>query len=1310
MNKIIILLLSLFFAASLHSVNAGVTKKVIIFVEGNYDLTSYATAEGRQLANLLGHFETTTTIKGVNKYAAHDINDYDYIFYIGYHQSNHVPAAFLQDITTTNKSVIWINNGFLEFSESKNTQKQYGFKVTQFDKTSGFDHVRSGNKLFTKGIPDINLIQISDKKIVQVLATAFSSRTKKETPYIVKSGNLLYISDSPFQTSTETDRYLLFADMLHDILNEPHQEAHQAIIRIEDVTAMDDPDKLRDIADILSERNIPFLVGVVPFYVNPSEGMRVSLSEKPEVVDALKYMVENGGTIVMHGVTHQYRGISTDDFEFWDGMSKKPIKDENEADITHKLEMGIEELMKNGLFPVLWETPHYTASFLTYQTVSKFFSTAIEQRLSIEDADYSQYFPYIIQKDQFGQKIYPENLGYVPLNPNFDTSKTYVKRILDNARVNLNVRDGFASCFFHSFLNLNLLISLVDGIQEMGFTFIDVCQQKNWVKTKDRVILTGSQSYTIQLNNSFLNEAYYDKNGDLFKRETSDDRIIGDVSKTITLEPGQIYKAEPIEYHIKELSSGEKLLQSIKNNLQQLSPKEKKWREAKVCIYWNQYARGASYNDQASLASVFNSVNIIVDTVFMGQKFDPLSCNLLIVPFTTADYLKPAEIDQIVQYVKSGGNLITDRKNNLIEKLDIKFTKAEIKLRLIRDNHFPQEHIAWKYSQLADKFNYSSDDEVFCEDASTGSAVVLGKMFGKGKLIYFNTAFDPYSKLGYSQYPYILDYVKEYLDLDPVFKRENLEVYFEPGFRQNSSIENLIKQWVKKGIRIVHVAGWHQYPKYTYDYKRLINLAHANGILVIAWIEPPQVSQKFWNQHPEWREKNYKGDDISAGWRKPVALTDEKCLKTVLNEYTKFLEAYDWDGVNIGELYFDSDHSFSKPEFYSPMHPSVRKEVMKKYGFDPVSLFNTSSEFYWKTNHFARECMTRYRIDKIAYLHERVLQCLSEIAAKKKGFQIIITTMDSYGSPELKEILGINIDKIIALQKKYNFLLQVEDPSNKWSTDPTRYEAMGKFYREKTGDANKILLDLNILSLREKDEVTPFPTLIQTGIESYQLIKSTALGASRFTIYSESSTNPQDLSMFSYASAADVKYSYIDNGYEVNTPRSFVLKLPNAIKIIHIDNKPVIGSRDNMFMIPAGNHNINTLNNDIAGFSTVELQPQILSLTGNLLAVDYGMRKVKLTYESSGRALISINRMVASVKLDNKTFNFEMLKGNDCYSFFLPEGTHDVEIITGDKFSFGINVTSLFSSQFIVIFGSLGMSLLLLMYLGLKIIRRKIEK
>ena len=192
---------------------------------------------------------------------------------------------------------------------------------------------------------------------------------------------------------------------------------------------------------------------------------------------------------------------------------------------------------------------------------------------------------------------------------------------------------------------------------------------------------------------------------------------------------------------------------------------------------------------------------------------------------------------------------------------------TRIKARHIRDNLFPEEQIVWRDAELVNKFDVDKIDKIFCIDEASEYPMVIGKRFGKGKVLYINSRFDPHSQQGYSNYPYLVEYIRRYFQLRPIVRREQLEVFFEPGIRRTYAIEDLIKSWVSNGIRVIHVSGWHEYPKYTYNYASLIRLAHANGILVYAWLEPPQVSQMFWNNHPEWREKNIFGDDAKPAWR-----------------------------------------------------------------------------------------------------------------------------------------------------------------------------------------------------------------------------------------------------------------------------------------------------------------------------------------------------------------------------------------------------------------------------------------------------------
>jgi hypothetical protein len=65
------------------------------------------------------------------------------------------------------------------------------------------------------------------------------------------------------------------------------------------------------------------------------------------------------------------------------------------------------------------------------------------------------------------------------------------------------------------------------------------------------------------------------------------------------------------------------------------------------------------------------------------------------------------------------------------------------------------------------------------------------------------------------------------------------------------------------------------------------------------------------------------------------------------------------------------------------------------------------------------------------------------------------------------------------------------------------------------------------------------------------------------------------------------------------------------------------------------------------------------------------------------------------------------MKGNDCFTIQLPPGKHEIAVITGDSFSYGVNVTSLWSTTAIAIFGFFAVVLLIGMYFTLKILHRR---
>ena len=1300
--------------ATVAPAQAPPVKTVLVVYEPGPRPIDSGLGDARQLRQLLGHFHTLVTLLPADRYTSGRLASFDVTFWVGFNERRWVryvpPAAFMRDAYRTERTFVWLNTGLDEFAHAADLPARYGFAVDGFDTTSNFDAVDTKGVRFSKTDPNANVVRVTDPARCTVLATMTSTRRKLTVPYVVRSGSFWCVVDLPFSYATESDRYLYFADLLHDILGEDHPVSHSALIRIEDTSPLSNPASLRVLADLLAERKVPFLVGVIPYYVEPVSSQRVPMSEKPDYVDAIRYMMEHNGTVVLHGTTHQFKGETASDYEFWDESRDRPVPSDNRDYVARKIRDGVSECLRNGIYPLVWETPHYSASEADYAVFGEHFSTAMEQRLVLDNLTFSQYFPYTIEHDMYSQRILPENLGYIPLDLDLGAGEAAVDRLLSFAKLNLAVRDGFASAFFHPFVNPRLLARLVDGIRQLGYTFVDVRELDNSVRLDDRAVVSGSATVKLTLADQYLHELFLNERGQIQRQETSEKRIGGAVTREVKLPRRWIYVAEPREYREHTLSLLQRTEQRARDWIEGLISEGASAEPAQVLFLFDPAATGGALNDQESLAGPFSALSIPLDRVPVSPQWtlDPGDHNLVVVPYNVAELLTPAQLDALEAYVRNGGNLITDFKNQLAGQLGIQFLPSRMVIERVRDRLYPEEPLRWGSGEVMTKFEIVANDEILASDDVTEIPVVIGRQVGDGKLIFFGTRFDPLSTGGFSRYPYLAHYVSRYCQLTPLLRRDQLEMYFDPGYRHTVSIEQLVPRWAANGIRVLHVAGWHEYPTWKYDYARLVRLAHANGILVYCWLEPPQVSQKFWQEHPEWREKNFKGEDVRPSWRYPVALTDPACLAATLENYRRLLATFDWDGVNIGELCFEAGRGMRDPLFMTPLHPSARKEFHAQAGFDPIELFDQASPRYWRRDAAALAAFTKYRINRVTQLHDAVLALVKGVADGKPGFQVVVTVYDSLAAPELRANLGVDARQIAALQSKYHFTLLVEDPATAWSDDPRRYEAIAARYAGVV-NASRLALDLNILLFRPEGKLTQFPTRIQTGCESAWLVHSAARGAPRAVVYSESSVNQQDFAFLASAYAARSTVSRLDDGWAVNTPTTLVLQMASDTQEVLRDDERMHSLGGGRFLLPVGSYAVRSAP-QLGPIRPEELESHLLSITGELLTQRSSLRSVDFSYRSEGRCIVTLSRLPLALFTDRRETMFDAKKGNGRWALILPPGEHSVLVVTESTMNLGVDLTSFWSSYLIALFAAVSSGLLLLLYVVVRVRRRRQAK
>jgi uncharacterized protein YdaL len=488
------------------------------------------------LRNLLGHFNATVTLEPVQNYTAGQINANTATFYIGDYYNNPLPAAFLGDVMTATKTVVWFKYNLWQvaWNTAYTFTQTYGINFlglaglnaqpSSSNPNPGFyDTVTYKNMSMVKyyaydastgtvnADPDIGLTQVADATKAQSLVTITNSQTKATAPYVMRSGNLWYFADMPFTYIGPTDRYLVICDMLHDILNTGAPVNHRALVRLEDLDAFTTTASMKQLSDYLYSLRIPFTMATIPLYTDPNGYYNggvpetIHLAQATGLKSALNYALPRGGSIVMHGYTHQYdstpnvqNAVSGNDYEFWFMVQNRPVDEDSEQWAQGRMADGLAEFTNNGYKVKGWGAPQYQMSPLASQAAAAEFTTSFQRAVyytstnpqigtgaANQDFSAGQFFPYIINKDYYGERIVPENLGSIQYNictidPFSCVAYTW-QQMLTNAQYALVVRDGFASMFFHPYwLEPGLGVpamsdfkSLVSGITKLGYKWVD---------------------------------------------------------------------------------------------------------------------------------------------------------------------------------------------------------------------------------------------------------------------------------------------------------------------------------------------------------------------------------------------------------------------------------------------------------------------------------------------------------------------------------------------------------------------------------------------------------------------------------------------------------------------------------------------------------------------------------------------------------------------------------------------------------------------------------------------------------------------
>ena len=587
--------------------------------------------------------------------------------------------------------------------------------------------------------------------------------------------------------------------------------------------------------------------------------------------------------------------------------------------------------------------------------------------------------------------------------------------------------------------------------------------------------------------------------------------------------------------------------------------------------------------------------------------------------------------------VEAGAFLILEGESEFASALGIRAGTKKVPTRSIVDVVNPKMSIVWERALEVPRYTLPSHATIFAKERWTGSPIVAGLKHGRGAVLWL--AVRP-GENGYERFPYLLQAMQT-LGLEIPLRSNRLWAFLDTSYRTRVDIEYFADRWSRAGISALHVAAWHyNEPETARDewLRNLIAACHRKGILVYAWIELPHVSEQFWETHPEWREQTAVLQDAHLDWRKLMNLSNRDCARAVERDIRALAARFDWDGMNLAELYFESLEGAANPARFTPMNEDVRAEYKGLTDVDPLSLFQPGASAE------ALQSFLGYRAELARRLQTEWLGILESIRGKKPWLDLALTHVDDRFDTRMPDLIGADSARTLPLLKKHDFTFLIEDPATVWHFGPERYRKIADGYASITPRRDRLAIDLNIVE-RYQDV---YPTKQQTGTELFQLVNTAAASFDRVALYFEASLLKTDLDLLPAAAAAVTRFERAGRRVIVESKSGAGVRWDGPAVV---DGRPWPVAGDGIVWLPGGAHVL----------EPGQLDPPLYvqRLNADLRSASVVEDSVEFAYSAQARALATVSRRPVSIEVDGEAYEPEWFGER---TLALPRGQHIVRL------------------------------------------------
>lgn len=477
-------------------------------------LVVYSTEQGepddsvRILDLVLGHFTADLVFVSDDQVTEEAIRDSTHVVYYG-KVSRSLPEQCRQLLTAYRGPLLVIGENIEQLAGRFSFLEVLG--KTEINKVS---KDASSYQLLDQNYPAIQVLLRQGEAVYQ------GWRGEYSIPLLS-----VHEGDAYFATSNLDAPFIHFlGEGLYSFFGEKHKGERLAYIRLEDVHPFSDPNLVKEAGEYLADKQIPFMIAVIPVYTNQDTHAQYRLKDKPEMVKVLRDLQARGASIILHGYTHQYRSSETGEgFEFWDVENNIPISgppdsvievkrrhhfsseaqyeaylrgrlEFQESYTRERLEKGIQELTELGLYPLGFEAPHYTMSLEGYRWVSEYFTYLLGQtQLGNEDWHHMSTAPYVTSPSFLGgMTLLPETVGYYD-----PESLTPIGDFAEKLEQMSFIEDGMIGMFYHPYLGVKGLRDMISYAEEIpGLRWIDMKTLEHRKSEKFSAVDRSDRPYT----------------------------------------------------------------------------------------------------------------------------------------------------------------------------------------------------------------------------------------------------------------------------------------------------------------------------------------------------------------------------------------------------------------------------------------------------------------------------------------------------------------------------------------------------------------------------------------------------------------------------------------------------------------------------------------------------------------------------------------------------------------------------------------------------------------------------------------------